>query len=82
MLREVVERGANCGLAIDRADVVDMLAELVRDGMAKAYLLSGTAPFFTELQCMPPLDPIESDFKTYFYITDKGRDVLASDHVL
>jgi len=28
---------------------------------------------------MPPLDVIESDFKTYFYITEKGKSLHRSD---
>jgi len=28
---------------------------------------------------MPALDVVEEDFKTYFYITQKGRDLHLSD---
>jgi hypothetical protein len=30
---------------------------------------------------MPPLDVVEEDFKTYFYITKKGMDLHLSDGV-
>jgi hypothetical protein len=76
---DVAEDGAKCGLKIERAEIVYALAELVEDGLAKAYLLSGTAPFCTELQGMPPLDVVEEYFTTYFYITKKGMDLHLSD---
>lgn len=28
---------------------------------------------------MPPLDTVEEDFKTYFYITEEGMDFHRSD---
>lgn len=36
--------------------------------------LSGTNrdPFSGEIQGMPPMDSIEENFETYFYITEKG----------
>lgn len=55
------------------------VSELVLDGLAKAYLLSSTEPFSTELQGMPPVDVVEEYFKTYFYITKKGWDFHLSD---
>jgi hypothetical protein len=51
---------------------------LIAEGLAKAYLLSGAKPI--ELQGTPPLDLIEENFKTYFYITKKGTDFHLSDH--
>jgi len=41
--------------------------------------LSGTEPFSTELQGMPPVHVVEEDFKTYFYITKKGMEFHRSD---
>jgi hypothetical protein len=79
ILREVSDYGAKCGLMIDRAEIVDTLAQLIKDGLAKAYLLSNTKPFSTEFQGMPPLDVVEADFRTYFYITEKGRSLHLSD---
>ena len=79
ILRQVAEVGAGCGLAIERSDIVEALAGLIQEGLAKAYLLSGTEPFCTELPGMPPLDVIETYFQTYFYITKKGIDLLSDD---
>ena len=79
ILRDVALSGAKCGLTIERAEVVDALSGLIRDGLAKAYLLSSTKPWSTELQGMPPLDIVEADFKTYFYITEKGMQLQLAD---
>src|SRR5208282_1292762 len=38
ILREVAETGAKCGLTIDRSEVVQALADLIEDGLAKAYI--------------------------------------------
>ncbi len=72
ILPGAVKEGAECGLTIERSDVVSALAGLIEDGLAKAYLLSPREPYTTELQGIPSLDLIEEDFKTYFYITKKG----------
>jgi hypothetical protein len=78
-LRSVAEIGGKAGLTIERFEVVDALAGLIQDGLAKAYLLSCKEPFSTVLPGMPSLEILEEDFKTYFYITKKGVDFLASD---
>ncbi len=77
ILREVAEAGAKCGLTIERSEVVQALAGLIADGLAKAYILSGSGddPFSGELKGMPPMDAVEEDFKTYFYITKQGMDL-------
>jgi hypothetical protein len=81
ILREVAEQGHKCGLNIGRSEVVDALAGLVQDGLAKAYDLSacGRDPFSGELPGMPSLGVVKEDFNTYFYITKKGRDLQLSD---
>jgi len=79
ILHDVTEGGAKLGLTLERSDVALALASLVRDGLAKAYLLSPFAPHSTELQGMPDLDIVEEGFKTYFYITKKGMDLHLSD---
>jgi hypothetical protein len=38
ILRQVAKTGAKLGLAIGRPEIVDALAGLVADGLAKAYL--------------------------------------------
>jgi len=81
ILRQVAEYGAKCGLTVDRAEVVEALAGLVRDGLARAYLLSGAIrdPFSGELEDMPSLETIEENFETYFYVTKAGMDLHRSD---
>jgi hypothetical protein len=78
ILRDVAKDGAKLGFTIERSDIVNALYELIENGLAKAYLLSSTDPT-QELQGMPPVDVVEEDFKTYFYITKKGMDLHLSD---
>lgn len=78
ILHDVAAYGARCRLTIDRSEIVDALAGLVEEGLAKAYLLSDTKPHCTELQDMPRIDLIAEDLKTYFYITKKGMDLHLS----
>ena len=79
ILRQVSEDTAKCGLIVDRPEIVEALARLIERGWSKAYLLSGTEPFSRELEEMPSLDIIEEHFKTYFYITKKGKEVQLAD---
>jgi hypothetical protein len=81
ILRDVATEGAKCGLTVERPEVVEALAALIEDGLAKAYILSGTGgdPFSGELQGMPPMDVVEEYFKTYFFMTKKGMDLHLSD---
>lgn len=82
ILQDVTRDGSRFGLTIERPDIVDALKGLIDDGLAKAYLLSGDMgpnPFAGELPGMPPLDVVETYFKTYFYITKKGMDFHLAD---
>jgi hypothetical protein len=81
ILPDVARTGARCGLTIERSEVVGALASLIADGLAKAYILPGPerSPFSGELPGMPPMDEVEENFKTYFYITKKGMDLHLSD---
>src|SRR5271170_4440732 len=79
ILSDVAGDGAKLGLTIVRSEIVDALAGLVADGLAKAYLLSSREPCSTELQGMPSLDVAEENFATYFYITKKGMELHLSD---
>lgn len=68
ILRDVTRDGSRFGLTIERSDIVDELAGLIEDGLAKAYLLSGTMgrdPFAGELPGMPSLDVVEENFRTF-----------------
>jgi len=73
---KVAKQTAKYGLVIERSEIVNALAGLIQDGLAKAYLLSPFEPFSIELPGMPPLDVIEEDFETYFYATKTGIDDL------
>ncbi|MGA2714965.1 MAG: hypothetical protein ABSG41_17835 [Bryobacteraceae bacterium] len=72
ILRAIAKDGTKLGFAVERSEIVDALAKLIEDGLARAYLLSGTTQ--KELQGMPPLDAVEENFETYFYITKKGME--------
>ncbi len=78
ILRNIRGDKDKLGFTVERSEIVNALAELIEGGLAKAYLLSATEPA-RELQSMPPLDVIEENFKTYFYITKKGMDLHLSD---
>jgi hypothetical protein len=75
---QVSTDGAKLGLTIVRADVVDALATLISDGLAKAYVLTPDTGS-RDLPGMPPLHVVEELFETYFYITQKGMDLHMSD---
>ncbi len=80
ILRDVAEDAAKCGLTVERPEVVNALAALIEDGLAKAYILDAySTDSSPELQGMPPMDVVEEDFKTYFLITKKGMDLHLSE---
>lgn len=81
ILPAVAKDCAKLGFVVDRSEIVRALAGLVEDGLAKGYVLDGHSgdPFSGELPGMPPLDQIERDFKTYFYITERGMAFHTSD---
>ena len=81
IFREVAEQASMCGFTVQRSDIVEALTRLVDTGLVKAYDLSasGPDPFSGELRGMPPLDVIEENFKTYFYVTKRGLDSHLSD---
>jgi len=80
ILRDIATAAAKCGLRVERSEVVDTLASLIADGLVKAYILPGPgpSPFSGELRGMPPVEVIEEDFRTYFYITKQGADLHRS----
>jgi hypothetical protein len=78
ILPNVAKECSKLRVVVERSDIVNALAELIESGLAKAYLLSSSGPA-EDLPCMPPLDVIEDDFKTYFYITPKGLECHLSD---
>jgi len=68
--------GARFGLSIDRPEIVNTLAGLIADGLAKAYNLTFKGPDAMALDGMPPVDVVEEDFSI---ITQKGLDFYLSD---
>jgi hypothetical protein len=48
-------------------------------GWPKRMIWTIAEPGSTEFPGMPPVDIVEEDFKTYFYITKKGMDFHLSD---
>jgi hypothetical protein len=84
ILRQVAEDAAKCGLTAERFDIVHALHSLVEGGLAKAYDLSVSAasggdPFSGAIAGMPPLDVVEENFRTYFYVTERGREFHRAD---
>ncbi len=83
ILPEVAGNCRKLGLVVKRSEIVNALAGLVEDGLAKAYDLANLPnprdSFSGELESMRSLDQVEENFKTYFYITKKGTDFHASD---
>src|SRR6185369_3421030 len=76
ILAHVAKYGVKLGWSVERLEIVGALTGLVEDGLAKAYRLSESAAALT---AMPPVDVIEEDFQTYFYITKAGMALHQSD---
>jgi len=76
MLQQAAEYCAKCGITIGRPDVVETLAELLKDGLVQAY----GPPSGYPLDAMPAVDQPEEYFETYFYLTDKGMELHMSDN--
>ena len=82
ILPVVTKDCSDLGLDVERAENVSALASLVEDGLAKAYDLQNLPindPFSGELPGMPPVDEVEEDFRTYFYLTGKGMQLHLAD---
>jgi hypothetical protein len=80
ILPNVINDAAECSVAgVDRGEIVEALTGLVTDGLAEVFILSGHEPFAVRMGGMPPVDVIEEDFKTYFFITEKGMQLHLAD---
>jgi hypothetical protein len=77
LYRVIAQEAGICGVVVSPDGVRVALTELVESGLAKAYRLSTTEPV-EEIEGAPPLDRLD---EYYFWITDKGRHVLAVDRV-
>ena len=75
ILPHVAKGAAKCGLAVERSEVVDALAGLVKDGLAKAYDLTPPVrdPFSRELPGMPSLDVAEEYFTNLLLCHETGN---------
>ena len=73
ILPKVARDCTKLGLSVDRSEIVKSLSELVSDGLAKAYLLSGQIRSLENFRACRRSMSWRRDFKTYFYITKKGN---------
>ena len=78
ILHDVATVAARSGWTVERPEIVQALADLVRDGLVKAYRLAATKPCITGLEGMPPIETPEEYLSTYFYATKEGKDHNAS----
>lgn len=78
ILRSVNQEAAKYRWTFERSETVRALAWLIENGLAKAYLLSSRKPYATEFKRIPSLDVVETNFRTYFYITKKGMELHLS----
>ena len=79
VLPHVARDCAKLGLVVERSEIVEALAGLIKDGLAEAYLLSSRQA--KKLEGMPSLDAVEENLHTYFYITKKGMELQLNDDV-
>jgi hypothetical protein len=79
ILDDVRESCVECGLHIERVEVVEALRDLVTSGLARAVILSQPPAESVDVDGMPPMDEVEEAFRTYFFITKKGMEVHLSD---
>jgi hypothetical protein len=68
--------GKDCGLEIEREEIIGALEELIRRGWAKAYYLG---PKTAEIDGMPPLDKLEGHWGAWFYVTAEGMKIQRWD---
>ena len=69
----VTKDGTDCGVTIEKSEIVTALEELVRRGWAKAYRLDNGPP--AEFDRMPSIEEMEDFYGAWFYITDAGMKV-------
>ncbi len=71
----VTKDGTECGMAIEKSEIVAALEELVTRGWAKAYRLftNGAPP--VEFDRMPTIEEMEDFNGAWFYVTNAGMKV-------
>jgi hypothetical protein len=73
-----VKSGAQCGLTIERSEVLNALLNLIETRLAQAYRFSRPTNSFIEIQGTPPLEEISNPWYRYFWITRNGVEVLSA----
>ena len=79
ILPHLAKLGAKLGWTVERAEVVAAMTSLVEEGLAVACHLSPFPGEFREFFGMPPVHEIEEYFSTYFFVTEKGKQLHLSD---
>jgi hypothetical protein len=72
----ITKNAARIGLAIQPAEIIEGLSELIALGLAKAYRFREGARKPDEIPQMPPLNEIEN---YYFWATPRGKKLQTSD---
>jgi hypothetical protein len=71
----VVERGRQCGVKVEKSDLVRALNELIESGLAKAYWLRGDGRPVEEFETMPTLSQMEDPYGAWFLVTEEGLKI-------
>jgi hypothetical protein len=71
----VAKDGADCGITIEKSEIVAALEELVTRGWAKAWRLNADRSPPVEFDRMPTIEEMEDFSDAWFYITDAGMKV-------
>ena len=82
ILPQVAQNAVKCGLVIERSEIVEALAGLIQDGMAKAYLLSTWSRSRLNFKACRRSMSSRSTFETYFFVTKKGIEFPALRRLL
>lgn len=78
---DVTKLGVGCGLTIEKAEIVQALAELLEIGWAKAYRLhnDGRSKWAELREGMPSPEEMEDPMGAWFYITEAGMKAELAD---
>src|SRR5208283_3293115 len=68
----VSKDAADCGMPVERSDILRALTEGIESGLAQAYRLAVDAE---PLQEMPSLEEMETPHTIDYYLTPKGMEL-------
>jgi hypothetical protein len=68
---ETSERAGKAGLGVKHEDILDLLAGLIHEGLAKGYVLSSQVPYAEPAEYSPELA-----HTLWYLITDEGKQIL------